>query len=149
MASGRGNEGPAAQPPAWQARRMLRAARSGCLATSAGGQPFASLVTPACMPDGALLLLLSGLSEHTRHLVADPRCSVMVSGGAVSDNPQMTPRVTVTGVAERVEDAAWKARYLAVHPYAAMYAGFGDFATWRVVPVAGLFVGGFGRAVRL
>src|SRR3984885_1663809 len=105
------------------ARCLLRSARVGTLATSAKGQPFASLVTPACMPDGALLLLLSGLSEHTRHLVADPRCSVMVSGGAVSDNPQMTPRVTVTGVAERVDEAALKERYLAVHPYAGMYAG--------------------------
>jgi heme iron utilization protein len=46
----------ATESPGWQARRLLRAARSGCLATSAKGQPFASLVTPACMPDGSLLL---------------------------------------------------------------------------------------------
>jgi putative heme iron utilization protein len=128
---------------------LLRAGRSGCLATSAAGQPFASLVTPACMPDGSLLLLLSGLSEHTRHLSVDARCSVMVSGVAVSDNPQTMPRVTVTGVAELVSDVAMKERYLAVHPYAGLYAGFGDFSTWRVVPVAGMLVGGFGRAVRL
>jgi len=57
------------------------------------------------MPDGSLLMLLSQLSEHTRHLVADPRCSVMVGGVAVSANPQTTPRVTVTGVAEVVADA--------------------------------------------
>ena len=133
----------------WEARCLLRAARGGCLATSAAGQPFASLVTPACMPDGALLLLLSRLSEHTRHLAADPRCSVMVSGAPVSANPQTTPRVTVTGVAEVVDDAALKARYLAVHPYAGLYAGFRDFATCRNVPAAGLLVGGFGRAVRL
>src|ERR1700761_4685355 len=127
MASGRGNEGPAADNPAWQARRLLRAARSGCLATSAKGQPFASLVTPACMPDGSLLLLLSRLAEHTRHLMAEPRCSVMVSGVAETANPQTTPRVTVTGVAEVMDDKALKARYLAVHPYAALYADFGDF----------------------
>ena len=101
------------------------------------------------MPDGSLLMLLSQLSEHTRHLVADPRCSVMVGGVAVSANPQTTPRVTVTGVAEVVADAGLKARYLAVHPYAALYADFGDFATWRFVPAAGLLVGGFARAVRL
>jgi heme iron utilization protein len=128
---------------------LLRAGRSGCLATNAAGQPFASLVTPACMADGALLLLLSGLSEHTRHLLVDARCSVMVSGVAASDNPQTTPRVTVTGVAERVDETALKDRYLAVHPYAELYAGFGDFATWRIVPVAGMLVGGFGRAFRL
>ncbi len=128
---------------------MLRAGRSGCLATSAKGQPFASLVTPACMPDGSLLLLLSRLSEHTRHLVADPRCSIMVSGAPVSDNPQTTPRVTVTGVAEIIDDTALKARYLAVHPYASLYADFGDFATWRVTLGGGLLVGGFARANRL
>jgi putative heme iron utilization protein len=135
--------------PGWQARCLLRAARSGCLATSADGQPFASLVTPACMPDGSLLLLLSRLSEHTRHLLADPRCSVMVSGAAESANPQTTPRVTVTGIAEVLDDAALKARFLAVHPYAALYADFGDFATWRIVPAAGMLVGGFARAFRL
>jgi putative heme iron utilization protein len=140
---------PSSQPPARQARCMLRAARSGCLATNAKGQPFASLVTPACMPDGSLLLLLSRLAEHTRHLIADPRCSVMVSGVAETANPQTTPRVTVTGVAEVVDDKALKARYLAVHPYASLYADFGDFATWRIAPSAGILVGGFARAFRL
>jgi len=119
------------------------------LATSAAGQPFASLVTPACMPDGSLLLLLSRLSEHTRHLMADARCSVMVSGVAESLNPQTAPRVTVTGLAEVVAEPALKARYLAVHPYASLYADFGDFATWRIKPVAALLVGGFARAHRL
>jgi heme iron utilization protein len=140
---------PVEAPPSWQARRLLRAARVGTLATSAKGQPFASLVTPACMPDGSLLLLLSQLAEHTRHLKAEPRCSIMVMGAAASANPQTTPRVTVTGVAEVVADPALKARYLAVHPYATLYADFGDFATWRVRPMAGSLVGGFARAFRL
>jgi heme oxygenase (biliverdin-IX-beta and delta-forming) len=137
------------KPTSWQARCLLRAARAGTLATSAKGQPYASLVTPACMPDGSLLLLLSRLAEHTRHLLADPRCSVLVSGAPVSENPQTTPRVTVTGVAEVVDDKALKSRYLAVHPYATLYADFGDFSTWRIVPAAGILVGGFARAFRL
>jgi heme iron utilization protein len=141
--------GAATESPAWQARRLLRTARGGCLATVSNGQPFASLVTPACMPDGSLLMLLSRLSEHTRHLLADPHCSIMVIGTPESANPQTTPRVTVTGLAEVVDDSALKARYLAVHPYAALYAGFGDFATWRIVPAAALLVAGFGRAFRL
>jgi putative heme iron utilization protein len=144
-----GGAAAAGKPTAWQARCLLRAARGGTLATSAKGQPFASLVTPACMPDGSLLLLLSRLAEHTRHLMQDPRCSVLVSGAAVSENPQTTPRVTVTGVAEVVDDKALKSRYLAVHPYATLYADFGDFATWRIAPAAGILVGGFARAFRL
>jgi len=121
----------------------------GTLASSADGQPFASLVTPACAPDVAILLLLSNLSEHTRHLRADARCSVLVAGEAESANPQTAPRVTVTGLAEPTADPGLKARYLAVHPYAAMYADFADFSIWRVGPLGGLFVGGFARAARL
>ena len=136
-------------PPAWAARKLLRAMRSGTLATSAAGQPFASLVTPACAPDLGVLLLLSSLSEHTRHLRADPRCSVLVCGAAEAANPQTAPRVTVTGVAETVADQALKARFLAVHPYASLYADFGDFAVWRIRPMGGLYVGGFARAARL
>ena len=135
--------------PARSARRLLRAARAGTLATSAGGQPFASLVTPACAPDLALLLLLSDLSEHTRHLRADARCSLLVCGTPEGINPQTAPRVSVTGVAERVADAALKERFLGVHPYAAPYADFRDFALWRVRPMGGLYVGGFARAARL
>ena len=134
---------------AWEARKLMRAARVGTLATSVHGQPFASLVTPACAPDLTLLLLLSDLSEHTRHLRSEPRCSVLAAGEQVEANPQTTPRVTVTGMAEVVDDAALKARYLAVHPYASLYADFGDFALWRIHPANGLYVGGFGRAARL
>ena len=137
------------ETPAWSARKLLRAARAGTLATAADSQPFASLVTPACAPDLAVLLLLSELSEHTRHLRAEPRCAVLVSGVAETENPQTAPRVTVTGFAERLDDPVLKARWLAVHPYAALYANFGDFGLWRVRPMAGLFVGGFARATRL
>lgn len=140
----------AAGGTAFEARKLLRAARSATLATAAdGGQPFASLVTHACAPDLAVLLLLSNLSEHTRHLRAEPRCSLLVCGPAEGANPQTAPRVTVTGIAEVADDAALKARFLAVHPYAAQYAGFGDFHLWRIRPMGALFVGGFARAVRL
>jgi putative heme iron utilization protein len=134
---------------AWEARLLLRAARAATLATSAQGQPFASLVTPATAADLSVLLLLSSLSEHTRHLRADPRCALLVAGAPVDANPQTAPRLTVTGIAEPDADPALKARFLAVHPYARLYADFGDFAVWRVRPQAGLFVGGFARAVRL
>ena len=137
------------EAPAWTARKLLRAARAGTLASSLDGQPFASLVTPACAPDLSILLLLSDLSEHTRHLRAEPRCAVLVTGGPEGPNPQTAPRVTVTGLAETIDDAALKARWLAVHPYGALYADFADFHLWRFAPLAALFVGGFARANRL
>ena len=132
-----------------EARALLRAARVGTLATAIDGQPFASLVTPATAPDVSVLLFLSSLSEHTRHLRADPRCAVMVAGPAPEPNPQTAPRLTITGVAEPAPDPALKARWLAVHPYAALYADFADFSLWRIRPLSGLLVGGFARATRL
>ncbi len=156
-------------PPERAARKLLRAARVATLATlsttsgatsgatasataGAGGQPFASLVTPATAPDLSVLMLLSGLSEHTRHLRAEPRCALLVTGAADGPNPQTAPRLTVTGLAEEVppdEVAPLKARWVALHPYAEFYADFGDFSLWRVRPAAALFVGGFATAVRI
>ncbi|WP_431267305.1 HugZ family protein [Dankookia sp. P2] len=138
--------------PAFEARRLVRGAASAVLATQAAGQPFASLVTPATTGDLSVLLLLSSLSEHTRQLRAEPRCAVFFQGQAAEANPQTAPRVTLTGLAAAVpgpEVPALKARFLAKHPYAALYADFGDFALWRVSPAAAQLVGGFARALRL
>lgn len=137
------------EPAAWQARKLLRAARVGTLATATDGQPYAALVTPAAAPDFSPLLLLSALSEHTRHLRTEPRCALLVAGRPTEVNPQTAPRVTLTALAEPADDPALKARFLAVHPYAAQYAGFGDFALWRLRPMAALLVGGFAQATRL
>jgi putative heme iron utilization protein len=138
--------------PGFEARLLIRAAKAATLATAAEGQPFASLVTPATAPDLAPLLLLSSLSEHTRQLRAEPRCALLFAGAPEGVNPQTAPRVTLTGLAEPVPEAeapALKARWLARHPYAALYADFGDFALWRVKPGGALLVGGFARATRL
>jgi hypothetical protein len=142
----------ASEEAGFEARRLIRAAAAATLATAAEGQPFASLVTPAAAPDLSVLMLLSSLSEHTRQLRAEPRCALLFAGAPEGANPQTAPRVTVTGLAEEVgaeEVAALKARWLARHPYAALYADFGDFALWRVRPGGALLVGGFARAVRL
>ena len=143
----------AALPPEVAARALIRAAKEATLATvSASGQPFASLVTPATTPDLTVLLFLSQLSGHTRHLMADGRCSLLFMGPAAGPNPQKRPRVTITGVAERLEGgaaAALKARWLARHPYAGLYADLPDFALWRVVPQEALHIGGFATARRV
>lgn len=138
--------------PGFEARRLIRGSAAATLATAAGGAPFAALVTPAAAPDLSALLLLSSLSEHTRQLKAEPRCALLFTGQAEGPNPQTAPRVTLTGLAEPVpepEVPALKARWLARHPYAALYADFGDFALWRVRPGGALLVGGFARASRL
>jgi len=135
--------------PAWQARKLLRGSRAGTLATATGGQPFTALVTPACAADLSILLLISSLSEHTAHLRNEPRCALLVAGTPEGTNPQTAPRLTVTGLAAPDPDPALRQRWLAMHPYGALYADFADFAVWRIRPAAGLFVAGFARATRL
>lgn len=137
---------------AFEARRLIRGAAAATLATQAEGQPFAALATPAAAPDLSPLLLLSSLSEHTRQLRAEPRCALFFRGPAEGPNPQTAPRVTLTGLAAPVpaeEAPALKARWLAKHPYAALYADFADFALWRIAPGGALLVGGFARAHRI
>jgi putative heme iron utilization protein len=134
---------------AWEARRLLRAARAATLATVNEGQPFAALVTPATEADLSPLLLLSSLSEHTRHLQADPRCALLVQGEAESANPQTAARLTLTGKAAQADDPGLKARWLARHPYAGFYAGFADFSLWRIAITGAHYVGGFARAARI
>jgi len=136
----------------WAARRLLRAAREATLATRAGDQPYASLVTPATAPDLSPLLWLSALSPHTRHLLEEPRCALLFVGPAAGPNPQTRPRVTVTGLAARVPEAevpALKARWLARHPYAGLYVDLPDFSLWRVSIAEAQYVGGFAMAHRL
>ena len=133
----------------WQARTLLRGTRMATLATARDGQPFASLVTPAAAPDLSVLMLLSSLSDHTHHLLADPRCAVMVTGEAQDANPQTAPRLSVMGQAMPDPDPACRARWVAAHPYAAFYAGLGDFRIFRLRPESGHFIGGFASAHRL
>ena len=133
----------------WAARTLLRGARAATLATADDGQPYASLVTPAPAPDLSLLMLLSGLSPHTRHLRADGRCALMVVGEATGPNPQTAPRLTVTGIATPEPDPALKARWVARHPYAAFYADLNDFRVLRLRPEGGQYIGGFASAHRL
>lgn len=138
-------------PPRDAARRLRRSAIGATLATVSAGQPFATLVTPAPAPDGSLLMLLSGLSEHTAHLAAEPRCSLLMLAApdGPDPNPQAHARLTITGVAVPEPDPAMRQRWVDRHPYAAFYAGLGDFRVWRVIPQGGHYIGGFGSATRL
>ncbi len=137
----------------FRARCLLRGARWATLATGqnaeAGTQPFASLVTHAVAPDGAVLMLLSSLAAHAGHLAANPRCAVMVTGKPENLNWQTAPRLTVLGHAAVAEDPALRDYWLARHPYAWLYAGFADFSLWRLEPQSGHFIAGFGQAIDL
>lgn len=131
------------------ARCLLRGACWATLATQSEGQPATALVTHAVAPDGAVLMLLSSMSEHARQLSAEPRCALMVTGKPENLNWQTAPRLSVSGTAERLEDAGLRRHWVARHPYARLWADFTDFSLWRLIPAFGHYVAGFGRIRRL
>lgn len=136
--------------PLAEAKELLRATRSGTLATTTPEHtPFASLVTVATMPDGSPILLVSRLAAHTRHLEADPHLSLLLARTGKGD-PLAHPRLTLEGAAARVSEpdarAALRARFLSRHPKAELYADFPDFSFWRVTVERAHLNGGFARA---
>jgi len=127
---------------------VMRGVDRAALATAqrdAAAWPYPSLVLTALDADGAPLLLISTLADHTRNLMEDPRCGLLFDGTAGLDEPLTGPRVSVLGTAARTDDPRHRDRFVARHPGAALYAGFGDFAVWRVTVERAHLVAGFGR----
>lgn len=133
------------------ARALLRNCSIGCLATlqDPGGDPYASLITVATDVDGSPLFLISSLAWHTRNLGADARASILMSEAAASGDPLDVGRVSLIGIAEKIEAPAARRRFLARHPSAQGYAGFADFSFWRLAVKTAHFVGGFGKIATL
>ncbi len=136
--------------PRAAAKRLLREARSGALATltAGSGDPYCSLVNVATAADGAPLLLISQLAVHTRNIHADARVSLMLDERKPGD-PLEGARVMLGGIAAPADGGEARRRYLARHPDAAMYAGFKDFAFYRIALKGAHLVAGFGRIVDL
>src|SRR4051812_13871308 len=146
---------PADFNPVALAKTLLRVTRAGTLGTldRNTGHPFASLVNVATDVDGSPLILISRLSTHTANLEADGRASVLLAETGKGD-PLAHPRLTVLGVFARIEraspdEARVRRRFLARHPKSELYAGFGDFAFWRMTVAAAHLNGGFARAADL
>ena len=128
------------------ARRLMRAARTATLATLLDdGTPYASLVKPASDVAGRPIILVSRLAWHTRNLEADGRASILFAAPAQDRDPLEAARVTAIGRLAPCARDACAERFLACHPDAAAYAGFGDFAFWRMEVERCHAVAGFGR----
>lgn len=136
--------------------RVIRGQRWAALATSGPGGPLGSMVAYACEPDfGGFLMLLSGLSRHTRNLWESPNASLVISEpDPGSGNPQTLARVSIQGEAKLLgEDspgyAQAKAMYVDRLPASAPLFEFEDFSLFRLVPEEARFVAGFARAYTL
>ncbi len=129
-----------------EARRLLRRVDRATLATAGDdGWPYASLVLAALDAGGHPLLLLSDLADHTRNIARDQRVSLLFDGTAGLRQPLAGARLSVAGRVVAADEEAARARYLARHPDAALYAGFGDFRFYRVEMARAHLVAGFGR----
>lgn len=130
---------------------LLDAARSAALATLAeDGTPFASYVTIAPSEDGVPLMFLSRLAVHTANLSRDARASLLLVREPSPGGEAMTAlRLTLVGRCAREEGGDGKRRFVEIHPDAARYADFADFAVYRFEIEAGHLVAGFGRIVDL
>ncbi|HYM72537.1 MAG TPA: DUF2470 domain-containing protein [Stellaceae bacterium] len=136
-----------------ECRRLIRSQSHAALATTLagnpGGRPYASLVAVACDLDATPLLMLSNLAQHSRNIAGDGRVSLLFDGEGRTQrpgsDPLAEPRLSLLGEAVRCDDPRLLARFIARHPTAAAYAGFGDFHLYRVTIGRGHLVAGFGR----
>lgn len=130
-------------------RGLDRAALASLLPADGSGEsaawPYASLVMVAVDHDLSPILLLSDLAEHSKAIAGDGRVSLLFDGTQGLDQPLTGPRVTLVGRASRTSDQHLRRRFLARHPDAEMYAGFKDFAFYRVAVERAHLVAGFGK----
>ena len=146
---------PADFVPGELAKSLLRATRAGTLATldCNTGHPFASLVNVATDVDGAPLILVSRLATHTANLEHDGRASLLLAETGKGDaltHPRLTVLGTMAPVArDSTDEPRIRRRFLTRHPKSELYAGFADFAFWRMAVVSAHLNGGFARAADL
>ena len=136
--------------PAAAAKKLLREGRSAALATlmPGSGDPYCSLVNIATAADGSPLILISRLAVHTRNILADARCSLLIDERKSGD-PLEGARVTLNARAFDTDDEAVRRRYLARQPEAEAFAGFRDFGFYTLAVGSAHLVAGFGRIVDL
>jgi putative heme iron utilization protein len=137
------------------AKTLIRTARHGALAVldPETGAPLASRVGVATDADGTPLILVSLLSAHTRAILADQRCSLLVGEPGKGD-PLAHPRITLICRATKLERGTpdhgrAERRYLNRNPKAKLYVGLGDFSIFRLEPERASLNGGFGKAYLL
>lgn len=132
-----------------EARCLLRAHRYGVLSTLSkrfDGHPFGSIAPYLTDHDGSVLLFISGLAEHTKNLLIDPRVS-LITHDQNDARIQTQGRVTVIGKATPLDGREpYAARWLHYFPENEPLFELGDFSFFRIVPQAVRHVAGFGQA---
>ncbi|CAK7341431.1 unnamed protein product [Dovyalis caffra] len=136
-------------PPVEEIRTVLNQSTRGMLSTFSQkleGYPSGSLVDFACDADGSPILAVSSLAVHTKDLLANPKCSLLVA----KDPEDRTDLViTLHGDAIPVSEkdiTAARTTFLAKHPDA-FWVDFGDFQFLRIEPKVVRYVSGVATAL--
>jgi hypothetical protein len=133
---------------------LVRSRTVAALGTVRAGAPFVSMVPFAVLPEGdAFVIHVSRLAAHTKDLIGDPRCCLLVmqpEGEGVA--AQALARVSIQGEAREMEKGSAAARacreaYLARFPGTAPLTEFGDFSFFAIRPSQARFVAGFAQAM--
>ena len=130
------------------ARTLAAASGRAALCTlTADGYPYGSAVSCAADGDGAPVVLISEMAEHTVNARGDDRASVLITAPTKEHaDPLSTARLTLVGRLRMLDDPGPRRdAYLERHPYAAYYADFSDFGFWLLDVERCRFVGGFGH----
>lgn len=137
------------------AKTLLREARHGALGVldPETGAPSVSRAGVATDMDGTPLILISLLAVHTRALLADPRCSLLL-GETGKGDPLAHPRISINCRAVKLErgsteEVRARRRYLNRNPKATLYVDLGDFSFFRLEVQGASLNGGFGKAYLL
>ncbi len=137
------------------ARKLIDGAKFAALgfAEPGTGRPLVSRVAVAVDGAGAVVVLASDLSNHSKALAKDARASLLLGEPGKGD-PLAHPRITVIGMMERIDQASsehadLRPLWLASHPKAELYIDFADFRFYRLKPERALLNGGFGKAYEL
>lgn len=127
------------------ARRLARRFAAGVLATQSvkyPGYPYASALPYCSDQQGRPVILISHLAEHTQNADRNPHSSFLIA--PLTPDLQEQARLTLIGDFSPIDDAATAARYLRFFPEGVRYLEIGGFRFFRMEPVSGRFIVGFG-----
>lgn len=136
-------------PPVEEIRTVLANSTRGTLSTFSqknDGYPSGSMVDFACDSDGSPILAISSLATHTKDLLVNPKCSLLVAKDP-EDRTDLVITLHGDAVSIAEEDTvAVRTAYLTKHSDA-FWVDFNDFQFFKIQPKVVCYVSGVATAL--